>query len=91
MLYQVLPANDRVKLGDHVGHRVTVTAVIRAATNTQPGRSNEGVSPSMRSTGMDTQPTPAPREGALATAVTIAQPLVVNAVKMLSVRCDAGK
>ena len=90
VLYQVLPANDGIKLAEHLGHRVEITAVMRAATNAQPGRTNEGVSPSMRSTGMETLPSPAPKDDQAA-AMSITQPLMVNALKMLDVTCEGSK
>lgn len=90
-VYPLLPGSDTIKLADHVGHRVQITAVMRAATNTQPGLSNAGVSPSMRSTGMDTQPRPGAAANEPAPATAIAQPLFVNALKMLDVTCEGPK
>jgi len=90
VVYQLFPASDAIKLAEHVGHRIQISAAMRAATNSQPGLSNEGVSPATRAAGMETQPKPTgPVAGT--PGPSVAQPLFVNAVKMLSVTCDAGK
>ena len=90
-VYPLLAATDAIKLADHLGHRVQITAVMRAATNTQPALSNDGVSPSMRSTGMDTSPRPGTATNEPGPATTIAQPLFVNALKMIDVTCEGPR
>ena len=94
-VYHLVPSNDSVKLSDHVGHRVEVTAALKAATNSQAGMTNAGVSPSVPSgsTGMETMPAPSPSTAAgtaqAAPRAAIAQPMFVTAVKMLEGRCQA--
>ena len=94
-VYHLFPSNDSVKLSDHVGHRVEVTAALKAATNSQAGMTNAGVSPSVPggSTGMETMPTASPSTGAAtapaAPGAAVAQPMFVTAVKMLEGSCQA--
>jgi hypothetical protein len=89
VVYDLVATGPTVRFDDHVGHRVQLTGTLRAAPNQQPGLSNHGVSPSTRSTGMETMPTPDPM-AAQSGVSSLAQPVVVESLKMLEGSCKGS-
>lgn len=92
VVYNVISASKAVKLEEHVGHRVEITATMRVAANQQAGLTNQGVSPSTPSgsTGMETLPKPDPGAPAQPGGPSVAQPLFVESLKMLEGSCKAS-
>jgi hypothetical protein len=100
--YHLIASTKSIDLSSHLNHRVEITGTLRAATNKQPGMSNEGVSPSTPSgsTGVETIPQPpgdAPGHGepgklsssSASAGHVVAQPLFVTSVKMIDAQCSA--
>ena len=100
--YHLIASTKGIDLASHLNHRVEITGTLRAATNQQPGMSNEGVSPSTpsSSTGVETLPQPsgdAPVHGepgkrsasGVPAGQIVAQPLFVTSVTMIDTRCSA--
>ena len=89
VVYNVIAAGADVRFEEHKGHRVEVTGTMRAATHSQAGLSNHGVSPSTPSgsTGMETTPTPDPIAAGRADGVSVSQPILVDSLKMLDGGC----
>ena len=87
--YNLIAAGADVRFEEHKGHRVEITGTMRAVTTSQAGLSNHGVSPSTPSgsTGMETTPTPDPIAPSPADGVSVAQPILVNSLKMLDGGC----
>lgn len=92
VVYNVIAAGADVRLEQHKGHRVEITGTMRAATNSQAGLSNHGVSPSTPSgsTGMETTPVPDPIAPGRADSVSVSQPILVNSLKMLDGGCKGS-
>ncbi len=89
VVYNLISTGPAVRLAEHIGHRVQLTGTLRAATNQQPGLSNQGVSPGTPSgsTGMETMPKPDPMAGAQAGVPSVTQPIFVESLKMLDGGC----
>jgi len=92
VVYNLIASGPAVRLEKHVGHRVQLSGTLRVATNQQPGLSNQGVSPSTPSgsTGMETMPKPDPMAGAQSDAPSVAQPIFVEALKMIEGGCKSS-
>jgi hypothetical protein len=90
--YNLIAAGADVRFEEHKGHRVEITGTMRAVTTSQAGLSNHGVSPSTPSgsTGMETTPTPDPIAPSRADGVSVAQPILVNSLKMLDGGCKGS-
>lgn len=87
--FNLIAARTGVRFEEHKGHRVEIRGTIRAATSSQAGLSNHGVSPSTPSgsSGMETTPTPDPIAPGRTDGVSVSQPILVDSLKMLDGGC----